>query len=185
MQLAVATRTGIGINPLKEQHQLNKEAFMDVAPPGMDRVTAAMCGTCANEGAYKVAMIQYAQRKRGGMLELPNEEELSSCMRNMAPGSPDYAILSLKQAFHGRLFGALSTTRTKPIHKVDIPAFDWPAAQNPRYKYPLDENVEYNREQDRLSLADIRSKIEQWKVEKGIEVVAVVIEPVQSDGGDN
>ena len=30
---------------------------MTVAPPGMDRVTAAMCGTCANEGAIKLAMM--------------------------------------------------------------------------------------------------------------------------------
>ena len=34
------------------------------------------------------------------------------------------------------------------MHKVDIPAFDWPAAKNPIYKYPLEDNVEYNRDQD-------------------------------------
>ena len=78
----------------------------------------------------------------------PTPEELCSCMNNMAPGSPNYAILSLKQGFHGRLLGALSTSRTKNMHKVDIPAFDWPAAQNPVYKYPLADNVEYNRAQD-------------------------------------
>ena len=101
---------------------------MDVAPPNMDRVTLSMCGTCANEGAFKLAMLNYAQRKRGGPLVPPNEEELCSCMSNSAPGSPDYAILSLKNGFHGRLLGTLSSTRTNPVHKVDIPAFDWPAA---------------------------------------------------------
>lgn len=55
---------------------------MDVAPPGMDRVTASMCGTCANEGAFKVAMMSYAQNKRGGGEFNPTEEELSSCMSN-------------------------------------------------------------------------------------------------------
>jgi len=61
-----------------------------------------------------------------------------------------------------------------------MPAFDWPAAKPPSYRYPLDipDNLEYNKEQDRLSLADVRSKIEQWKAEKGKEVVAVVIEPI-------
>ena len=64
------------------------------------------------------------------------------------------------------------------MHKVDIPAFDWPAAKNPIYKYPLEENAEYNRAQDQESLADIRAKIDQWKNEKGKEVVAVIMEPI-------
>ena len=32
---------------------------------------------------------------------------------------------------------------------------------------------------------DARNKIEQWKTEKGCEVVATIIEPIQSEGGDN
>lgn len=55
---------------------------MDVAPPGMDRCTAAMCGTCANEGAFKVAMMTYAANKRGSSEYNPTAEELSSCMNN-------------------------------------------------------------------------------------------------------
>lgn len=30
------------------------ESFMSVAPPGQTRVYTAMCGSCANETAYKV-----------------------------------------------------------------------------------------------------------------------------------
>lgn len=45
-------------------------------------------------------------------------EELASCMENQSPGSPDLSILSFKSAFHGRLFGSLSATRSKAIHKV-------------------------------------------------------------------
>jgi 4-aminobutyrate aminotransferase/(S)-3-amino-2-methylpropionate transaminase len=36
-----------------------------------------------------------------------------------------------------------------------------------------------------MSLADIRSKYEQWKNEKGKQVVAFIMEPFQSEGGDN
>lgn len=54
---------------------------------------------------------------------------------NLGPGCPDLSILSFKGAFHGRTFGALSTTHSKPIHKLDIPTFDWPIANFPRYKY--------------------------------------------------
>ena len=110
---------------------------------------------------------------------------MCSCLNNSSPGSPHFSVLSFKGGFHGRLLATLSTSRAKAIHKVDMPAFDWPAAIAPYYRYPLDINTEYNREQDRLSLADVRSKIKQWNVEKCSEVVAVVIEPIQGEGGDN
>ena len=103
---------------------------------------------------------------------------MESCMCNSLPGSANYGILSFKNGFHGRLFGSLSSSTSKAIMKVDMPAFDWPHAISPQYKYPLAENEEYNRAQDDASLADARSKIEQWKTEKGCEVVAAIIEPI-------
>ena len=79
----------------------------------------------------------------------------------------------------------MSTTRANPLHKLGFSAFDWPAAEPPRYKYPLANNVEYNRAQDEASLADVRAKISQWKNEKGCETGAIIIEPIMSEGGDN
>jgi len=158
---------------------------MDVAPSGMTRVCGAMCGTCSVEAAFKLSFIAYAQKKRGGMDVMPSKEELESVMLNQAPGAPNYSIMSFKSGFHGRQLGALSATRTNPLHKIDIPAFDWPAAEPPRYKYPLSENTEYNTNQDQASLADVRAKIEQWATEKGSECVAIVVEPIMSEGGDN
>ena len=32
------------------------------------------------------------------------------------------------------------------IRKVDIPAFDWPMAEPPAYKYPLEDNAEFNKQ---------------------------------------
>jgi 4-aminobutyrate aminotransferase/(S)-3-amino-2-methylpropionate transaminase len=101
-------------------------------------------------------------------------------MKNQAPGSPDdMVILSFQQAFHGRLLGSLSTTASKAIHKVDIPAFNWPKAPFPKLKYPLDEHEEYNRriEKEALEVADT--------IMGEGKVAGVIIEPVQSEGGDN
>ena len=146
MRHVLATRTGIGINPPMEYEEIVQKAFMDIAPRGMTRVCGAMCGTCSVEAAFKLALISYAQKKRGDMSTLPTQEELETTMLNLPPGSPNYSFLSFKSGFHGRLLGALSATRTNPLHKVDFPAFDWPAAEPPRYRYPLSENVEYNRQ---------------------------------------
>lgn len=61
-----------------------------------------------------------------------SKEEMESCMKNQPPGSPNLAILSFDGAFHGRTFGCLTATHSKAIHKLDIPAFDWPVAPFPK-----------------------------------------------------
>ena len=76
-------------------------------------------------------------------------------MINKAPGSPQVSLMSFEGAFHGRTFGALACTHSKPIHKLDIPSFDWPIAPFPRYKYPLEENERENEQEDQRCLARV------------------------------
>lgn len=102
----------------------------------------------------------------------------------MSPGSPQLSLLSFKGAFHGRTLGALSTTHSKYIHKIDVPAFDWPVASFPQYKYPLSENVRENALEDNRCLAEVEDLIRQYK-KREIPVAGIVIEPIQSEGGDN
>ena len=42
------------------------------------------------------------------------------------------------------------------MHKLDFPAFDWPIADFPQVKYPLEENVEYNRQQENKAIEMVR-----------------------------
>ena len=116
-------------------------------------------------------------------------------------------------AFHGRTFGALSCTHSKPIHKVDIPAFQWPIADYPRYKYPLASNQRDNAAEDQRCLAQVsflskflshgtsmcmpclqfETVLLSLQVEdiltslKGTnkEVAGILVEPIQSEGGDH
>ena len=60
----------------------------------------------------------------------------------------------------GRLLGVLSCTRSKPIHKVDIPSFDWPAADFPQLKYPLEDNVEANAAEEARCLEQVQAIID-------------------------
>lgn len=153
---------------------------MAVAPKGLSNVFTVTCGSTANENAFKTAFMYKAAQKRGGR-EF-SAEELNSCMNNQAPGTPDdMSILSFSQAFHGRLFGSLTATASKAIHKVDIPAFDWPKAPFPQLKYPLEDNVEYNKKIEKESLEKVEDLIRNGKK----TVAAVIVEPVQSEGGDN
>jgi 4-aminobutyrate aminotransferase/(S)-3-amino-2-methylpropionate transaminase len=140
-----------------------------------------MAGSDANETAYKAAFMWRRQQERGGAHVEFSEEDIASSMLNQAPGAPQLSILSFKTAFHGRLFGSLSTTRSKPIHKLDIPAFDWPQATFPLLKYPLEEHVQENAKIEAEALADVERIITTHH----LPPCAVVIEPIQSEGGDN
>ena len=69
-----------------------------------------------------------------------------------APGCPDLCVLSFSGGLHGRTIGVLSTTHSKPIHKLDIPAFDWPIAPFPQLKYPLEDHVTENKDEEKRCL---------------------------------
>lgn len=101
----------------------------------------------------------------------------------MQPGSPELSVISFKGGFHGRLFGSLSTTRSKAIHKLDIPAFDWPACPFPALKYPLEQHAEENAKEEERCLEVVRDTIKEWK-SKGKPVAALIVEPILSEGGD-
>lgn len=85
--------------------------------------------------------------------------------------------------FKKKKFFLSSCTHSKAIHKVDIPAFDWPIADFPRYKYPLNEYSDYNQREDDRCLAKVEDLIEKYN-RKAIPVAGMIIEPIQSEGGD-
>ncbi|KAM0476692.1 hypothetical protein ACHAPX_006113 [Trichoderma viride] len=178
---AIINRPALGNFPSHDYAEILKTGILKVAPKGLDNVFTAMAGSDANETAFKAAFIYRRQLERGGPDVEFTQEELDSAMNNQSPGSSSLSILSFKTAFHGRLFGTLSTTRSKPIHKIDIPAFDWPQATFPMLKYPLDQHAEENAKIEQASLDEVEKLIKTWH----IPPAAVIVEPIQSEGGDN
>ncbi|XP_017034176.1 4-aminobutyrate aminotransferase, mitochondrial [Drosophila kikkawai] len=174
-------RPALGVFPGKEWPDKLHSVLMNIAPKGLNKITTMMCGSCSNENAYKSIFIWYQNKLRGNTPL--TEQEKTSCMINIPPGAPKLSILSFKGAFHGRTLGALSTTHSKYIHKLDVPSFDWPIASFPQYKYPLEENVEHNKKEDEKCLAEVQDLIEQYSSK--IPVAGIVVEPIQSEGGDN
>lgn len=180
---ALINRPALGVFPGEDWPRKLQNVLMSVAPKGLDHISTMMCGSCSNENAYKNMFLWYRRTQRGENVPF-SEEEMNSCMNNQQPGSPNLSILSFQGAFHGRTMGVLSTTHSKYIHKIDVPAFDWPVAYFPRYRYPLEENARENQEEDKKALAHVQELMDQWKA-RGMPVAGVVIEPIQSEGGDN
>jgi 4-aminobutyrate aminotransferase/(S)-3-amino-2-methylpropionate transaminase len=181
MASALVNRPALGNFPQHDWAEILETGILSVAPKGLNQVFTAMAGSDANETAYKAAFMWKRRQERGGPEVEFTADEMSSSMNNQAPGSPALSILSFQHAFHGRLFGSLSTTRSKPIHKLDIPAFDWPQAPFPALKYPLEEHIAENAEEEKRCLAETERLIKTWPQPPA----AIVVEPIQSEGGDN
>ena len=105
--------------------------------------------------------------------------------KNMAAGHGERGtqILHFRRAFHGRSGYTMSLTNTDP-RKTDLFAkFDWPRVSCPSIDFSLPESKREADviEREQKAEREIRDFIDQ----RDIDICAIIIEPIQGEGGDN
>jgi len=105
--------------------------------------------------------------------------------KNMVAGHGERGtqVLHFRHAFHGRTGYTMSLTNTDP-RKTDLFAkFDWPRVSTPYLNFSLPESERERDviEREKKSEQEIKAFINQRK----IDICAIIIEPIQGEGGDN
>ena len=124
----------------------------------------------------------------GGALAIENALKAAmdwKVQKNFAKGYTKeigFKVIHFEHAFHGRSGYTLSLTNTQPVKTKWFAKFDWPRVSIPYMNFPYsDSNHEDLLQREELSLAQIKMAFEENKD----DICAIIIEPVQSEGGDN
>jgi L-lysine 6-transaminase len=92
-------------------------------------------------------------------------------------------VIHFKEAFHGRTGYTLSMTNTFNMNKIKyFPKFNWPRIINPKITFPLTkDNLNKLKKVEAQAIREIESAIEKYP----LDIAALIIEPIQGEGGDN
>ncbi|MEM0466576.1 MAG: L-lysine 6-transaminase [Candidatus Thermoplasmatota archaeon] len=92
-------------------------------------------------------------------------------------------VIHFKEAFHGRTGYTLSMTNTFNQDKIKyFPKFNWPRITNPKCRFPLTkENLALVQKSEQQAIAEIEKAVAQ----NPDDIAALIIEPIQGEGGDN
>lgn len=142
------------------------QTFAEVAKPDfMQHLFFISGGTLAVENALKVAFDFKVQKN----FQKGYKEEKG------------FQVIHFREAFHGRSGYALSLTNTDLTKIKWFPKFNWPRIINPKIKFPLEEHLDEIIKLENQAIDEIYSAIKN----NPDDIAAIIIEPIQAEGGDN
>jgi L-lysine 6-transaminase len=183
----------VGLNHPKMADPVFREKLLRAAlanPTNSDIYTLEFAEFVDTFGRVGIpAYLPYAFFVAGGTLGVENALKAAmdwKVRRNFRKGlaiEKGHQIIHFRDAFHGRSGYTLSLTNTADPRKYEyFTKFDWPRITNPALRFPVDA-----RELDRVGALE-RQAVDEIKrafVERKDDVAAIIIEPIQAEGGDN
>ncbi|QQL48445.1 L-lysine 6-transaminase [Mucilaginibacter ginkgonis] len=124
----------------------------------------------------------------GGALAIENALKTAmdwKVQKNFAKGyqtEKGHKVIHFEHAFHGRTGYTLSLTNTKAVKTKWFAQFDWPRVSTPYINFEtLESNPQELYDREAKSIAEIKKAF----ADNPDDICAIIIEPIQSEGGDN
>jgi L-lysine 6-transaminase len=138
---------------------------------------------------HKVALpkeFRYSFFIDGGALAVENALKTAfdwKVRKNLSKGihNKGTQIIHFKQAFHGRSGYTMSLTNTDPNKTNLFPTFDWPRITNPKITFPIENHLDEIIKSENQAIAEINQAFFDFPN----DIAAIIIEPIQGEGGDN
>ncbi len=157
-------------------------------PANSDIYTQQMAEFVEYFGKYVMpSHFKYLFFVEGGSVAVENALKVAmdwKVRKNFAKGIKEekgFQIIHFKEAFHGRTGYTLSLTNTDPNKVNYFPKFPWPRISNPKIIHPLQENLNKIIEAEKRAIEEIHDAIKN----NPDDIAAIIIEPIQAEGGDN